>query len=204
MPFLRNASEPPDAEARHEITNGLACGSQRGGQCIQTFDFEMDVRLDHRMPFARISARCAPLSSSAHVARPRIQQQHVSSTRSVRECADQRGIRAVSNCIASGSTSSRRSRSSEVCRGKHIQTIVEIFTKSTGGDFGTQVAVGGREYAHIQRQWKNAPPRRSTSRSCRTRSSLALQASGISGHFVQQQRAPCACSNLPAWLVRAP
>ena len=82
---------------------------------------------------------------------------------------------------------------------KHVEAVVEIFAEAAGGDFVAQQAVG-RGDARARRACTGVlPPRRSTSRSCSTRSSFGLQRERHLGDFVEQRCVPpCACSNLPA------
>ena len=96
--------------------------------------------------------------------------------------------RDVSRRIASGNTSSRRSRSGAVDERKHVQAVVQIFAEAACGDFGAQVAIRRRQHAHVERHGHAAAEALDFA-FLQHAQQLRLQAERHLGHFVEQQRA---------------
>ena len=96
--------------------------------------------------------------------------------------------RAVSRRIASGSTSSRRSRSGAVDKREYVQAVVQVFAETSGGDFAAQVAIRRRQHAHIERD-RHAAAEALDFAFLQHAQQLRLQAERHLGDFVEQQRA---------------
>ena len=85
----------------------------------------------------------------------------------------------------------------------HLQPVIQVFAEAPGTHGFGQVHIGGRDQAHVDGMARRAP-RRTTSRSCSTRSSLTCIASGKSPISSRNRVPPLAVSNQPGFtLLRA-
>ena len=84
--------------------------------------------------------------------------------------------------------SSRRSRSGDERQGEYVEAVVEIFAEAASGHFAAQVAIGGGEDAHVERQRVGAADAFDFLL-LQHAQQLRLQRQRHLGDFVEQQRA---------------
>ena len=98
--------------------------------------------------------------------------------------------------------SSARSRSGRVWMRNDIQAKIQVLAKPPGGHVLLQIAIRGRQHANINQCSYRHLPTGITTRSCRTRKSLACNSRSNSPISSRQNRTALGCTETSHGVVR--